>query len=57
MTKTKWTAVSIPEEVMKKAKEYYENHEEELRIKHGVRSLSAFITFCLREHFKELGLI
>lgn len=54
---TKWTAVSIPEEVMKKAKEYYENHQEELRIKYGVRSLSAFINFCLREYFKGLGII
>lgn len=52
-----WTAVSIPEEVYEKAKEYYENHKEELRIKYGVRSLSAFINFCLRERFKELGII
>lgn len=52
-----WTAVSIPEELYKKGKEYYENHKEELRIQYGVRSLSAFISFCLRENFKQLGII
>ena len=57
MVEKAWTAISIPKEVYKKAKEYYENHEEELRIQYGVRSLSAFINFCLRERFKELGII
>jgi len=52
-----WTSVSIPAEIYEKAKKYYEEHEEELRIKYGIRSLSSFISFCLREYFKELGVI
>ena len=50
-----WTAISIPEEVHEKAKEYYEKHKEELKIRHGIRSFSAFVNFCLREYLKKIG--
>ena len=52
-----WTAISVPKEVYEEAKKYYKDHEEELRMKKGIRSLSAFINYCLREHFKELGIL
>jgi len=52
-----WSVISIPDEVYEKAKKYYEEHEEELKIKHGVRSLSAFLNFCIREYLKTKGVI
>jgi len=52
-----WTTISIPEEIYEKAKKYYIKHQQELKVKHGVRSLTAFFNFCLREYFKKLGII
>jgi len=52
-----WHPTTIEEGLYSAAKEYYEEHEEDLKIKHGIRSLSAFINHCLREHLKEIGAI
>ena len=52
-----WRPVVVPEELYDKAKEYYEEKKEELKLKHGVRSVTAFISFCIREYFKENGII
>lgn len=39
------------------AREYFENNKEDLKLKEGVRSVSAFIAFCIREYMKEKGII
>ena len=52
-----WRPVVIPKELYDKAKEYYEENNEELKLRQGIRSLTAFIAFCIREHFKEKGII
>lgn len=49
----RWTAISIPIEIYEKATEYYDKHQEELKLKHGVRSLTAFIYYCIREYLKQ----
>jgi len=52
-----WRPVVIPDELYRKAKEYYEENKEELKLRHGVRSLAAFISYCIREYMKEKGII
>jgi len=52
-----WKPVVIPDELYEKAKEYYEQNKEELKLKHGIRSLTAFISYCIREYFKQKGII
>ena len=52
-----WRPVVFPDELYEKAKEYYEQNREELKLKHGIRSLTAFISYCIREYFKEKGII
>jgi len=52
-----WKPVVISTEIYEKAKEYYEEHKEELKLRDGIRSLTAFIGFCLREYLKEKGII
>lgn len=52
-----WKPVVVSEELYKAARDYYEKNKEELRLKHGVRSLTAFINYCLREYMKEKGII
>ena len=52
-----WKAISIPTEVYEPLKDYYEGQREELRVKDGVRSLSAYISFVLREYLKEKKVI
>ena len=52
-----WRPVVIPDEIYEKAKEYYEANKEELKLRQGIRSLTAFISYCIREYFKEHGII
>jgi len=52
-----WKPVVIPEEIYEVAQQYYEEHKEELKLKQGVRSLTGFINFSIREYLKENGII
>jgi len=52
-----WRPVVIAEELYNVAKNHYEKRKEELKLKHGIRSLTAFINYCLREYLKERGII
>ncbi len=52
-----WRPVVIPDELYQRAREYYEENKDELKLRHGVRSLTAFVSYCLREYFKENGVI
>jgi len=52
-----WRPVVIPKELYDKAKEYYEANKDELKLRHGIRSLAAFIAYCIREYMKEKGII
>ena len=52
-----WRPVVVPVELYDKAKEYYEENKEELKLKDGLRSLTGFINFCIREYLKEKGII
>jgi len=52
-----WRPVVIPEEIYEVAQKHYEEHREELKLKNGVRSLTGFINFCIREYMKEKGII
>ena len=47
----------VPDELYEKTKEYYEHNREELKLRHGIRSLTAFISYCIREYFKQNGII
>ena len=49
--------VVIPEEIYEVAQQHYEEHKKELKLKDGVRSLTGFINFCIREYLKEKGII
>jgi hypothetical protein len=50
-----WKQVVVPDEVYEKAKQYYEEHKEKLKLKEGVRSLTGFLNFCIREYMKQKG--
>ena len=52
-----WKHVPVAEELYGVCKEYYERHKEELKLKEGIRSLSAFIAYCIREYMKAKGII
>ena len=52
-----WKPVVIPEEIYDVAQQYYEKHEKELKLKNGVRSLTGFISFAIREYMKEKSII
>jgi len=52
-----WRPVVVPVEIYERAREYYEENKEELKLKNGVRSLTGFINFCIREYLKEKGII
>ena len=52
-----WRPVVIPEEIYEVAKKHYEEHKDELKLKNGVRSLTGFINFCIREYLKQNGII
>ena len=52
-----WRPVVVADEIYDKAKLYYNEHKEELKLRYGVRSLTGFINFCIREYLKEKGAI
>jgi len=52
-----WRPVVIPVEIYEVAKEYYEENKDELKLKQGVRSLTGFLYFCIREYLKDKGII
>ena len=52
-----WKPVVVAEELHDAIREYYERNREELRLKHGVRSMTAFINHCIREYLKDKGII
>lgn len=52
-----WRPVVISDELYERAREYYEENKEELRLRDGIRSLTGFINFCIREHLKGKGII
>jgi len=52
-----WKPVVVAEELYEYARKYYLENKEELKLKDGVRSLTGFINFCLREYLKENGII
>ncbi len=49
-----WKRVVIPEEIYQRMKAYYEEKEDDLKLTEGVRSLTGFINYCLREQLKEI---
>ena len=52
-----WKTVVNPEEIYEVAQKHYEVHKDALRVKDGVRSLTGFINFCIREYLKAKGII
>ena len=52
-----WKPVIIADEIYEVAQQHYEEHEKELKLKYGVRSLTGFINFCIRERLKEQGIL
>ena len=52
-----WKPVVIPDELFERAQEYYEENKEELKLKEGIRSLTGFIAYCIREYMKSKGII
>jgi hypothetical protein len=52
-----WKSMVVPDEVFNRVKNYFEENREELKLKSGVRSLTGFMTYCIREYLKERGAI
>ena len=52
-----WKPVVIPDELFERAQEYYEENKEKLKLSEGVRSLTGFIGYCIREYMKKEGII
>lgn len=52
-----WKPVVVSEELYEAAKEYYEENEQELKLREGIRSLTAFVNCCIREYLKTKGAI
>ena len=46
----------IPEEIYQACKNYEEN-KDELQLKEGIRSVTSFLNYCLREYLKDKGII
>jgi hypothetical protein len=49
--------IIVPDEIYERARKYYDEHKEELRLKYGVRSPGSFLSFCLRECLKKKEII
>jgi hypothetical protein len=47
----------IAEELYLAASNYYDKNQQELKLKHGIRSLTAFMNYCLREYLKTREII
>ncbi|MCW4020184.1 MAG: hypothetical protein NWF14_03010 [Candidatus Bathyarchaeota archaeon] len=52
-----WRPIVIPDEIYERAKGYYEENREELKLRNGIRSLTGFLNFCIREFLKEQKII
>ena len=52
-----WRPIVVPDEIYDRAKKYYEENKEQLKLKYGVRSLTGFLNFCIREYLKDKGII
>ena len=52
-----WRPATIEEEPYEVLKAYYEDNKEDLKLREGIRSSSAFINYCLREQLKKIGAI
>jgi hypothetical protein len=49
--------IIVPDEIYERARKYYDEHKEELKIKYKVRSPGSFLSFCLRECLKKKEII
>ena len=52
-----WHGMVIEEVLYSMAKKYYEENKEDLKLRQGIRSLSGFINYLLREKLKKIGAI
>jgi len=52
-----WRPIVVPDEIYERARKYYDENKEELKLKNGVRSLTGFLNFCIREYLKEKEII
>ena len=52
-----WKPVVIPRELFEFCRAYFEDQGEELKLREGVRSVSAFMNYCLLEQLKKRGAI
>lgn len=52
-----WKPIVIAEEIFDKLKEHYNDNKEDLKLKEGVRSLTGYVGFLLRETMKEKKII
>ena len=52
-----WKSLAVPIEVYGRAMKFYVEKKDELKLKNGVRSLTGFINFCIREYLKEKQVI
>ena len=52
-----WKPIVIADELYEACREYYEKNKKELKVREGVRSVSAFIAYCIREYMKDKGII
>lgn len=49
--------MAIAEELYNAAKQCFEENKEDLKLKQGVRTLTGFIAFAIREYMKKKGII
>lgn len=47
----------MPDELYDAVKQYFEENEQQLKLRHGVRSMTAFVSYCIREYMKEKDII
>jgi len=48
-----WKSLAVPTEVYERVIKFYDEKKDELKLKNGVRSLTSFLNFCIREYLKE----